>query len=221
MPILRAIVFDLDDTLYPEVEFARSGFRAVAAAFADRLGPPEATFAHLIDLFAEYDRARVLDALLDRLGIGDDAALLADMVARFRGHIPTIQMHSDAQRAIERFAGRMPIGLLTDGLVPTQQNKIAALGLAGRVQAVVITGEFAREQWKPHSRGFEEIARRLQCPSGPLAYVGDNLAKDFVAPNALGWMTIRIVRPDGIYQDRTAPAGGTPHHTIHTLDELA
>ena len=43
-------------------------------------------------------------------------------------------------------------------------------------------------------------------------YVGDNLSKDFVAPNALGWTSILIDRPADrphrIHKNMSAPAGG-------------
>jgi putative hydrolase of the HAD superfamily len=54
--------------------------------------------------------------------------------------------------------------------------------------------------------------------------VGDNLAKDFVAPNALGWTSILIDRPSHrhlrIHKHTSAPAGGAPHETVQNLTEL-
>ncbi len=57
-------------------------------------------------------------------------------------------------------------------------------------------------------------------PHAECVYVADNPAKDFVAPNQLGWLTIRIVRPDGIYRNETAPQGGDPQFTVTTLADL-
>jgi len=56
-----------------------------------------------------------------------------------------------------------------------------------------VTGELGRDYWKPHPLAFKVTAERLGMSRGSaLAYVGDNPLKDFVAPNQLGWKTIRL-----------------------------
>jgi len=64
------------------------------------------------------------------------------------------------------------------------------------------------------------MARHLGVPPHRCVYVADNLDKDFVAPNALGWLTIRIARPGGVYCDATCSETGQPAQTIQSLDEL-
>ena len=256
-----AIIFDLDDTLYPEIAFVRSGFRAVAAAFASELGPGErqgaagdtsniriahaqaktldratranpgpadVLFEALWAVFNSPDRHRVFDAVIAQSGRPADADLVSRMVAAYRAHSPDIRLHADAERALARLAGRVPLGLISDGYLITQQNKIDALRLRPRLAAIVLTDERGREFWKPHPWGFEQAAARLSnairaagLEGLPPAYVSDNPAKDFVAPNRMGWTTIQIRRPDGVYRDTPAAAGGAPNHTIASLDELA
>lgn len=65
------------------------------------------------------------------------------------------------------------------------------------------------------------MAAALDDPEGgPLIYVGDNAQKDFIAPNAMGWITVQVVRDGGIHdRDKMAP-GGMPQHRIHSLTEL-
>ena len=53
-----------------------------------------------------------------------------------------------------------------------------------------------------------------------LVYVGDNPAKDFVAPNQRGWMSVQVVRPDGIHDHTRVADGGAPQHRIDSLTEL-
>ena len=47
----KAVIFDLDDTLYPEREYAFSGFATVAQAFETELGDPGTTVAEMRRLF--------------------------------------------------------------------------------------------------------------------------------------------------------------------------
>lgn len=220
MPAIDAVVFDLDDTLYPERQFAFSGFAAVAAAFQDRLGPPDECAAAMRRLFDTPNRSRVFNALLaERFGTANDA-LVARMIETYRNHCPALSLYPDADAALERLASRFTLGLLTDGPLVTQRNKVQALGLTGRFRAVLFTEELGPGFGKPHSIGFERIAAELGAKHHRCAYVADNPAKDFVAPNRLGWKSIRVLRPDGVYAKTPAASHGEPQATIPNLNEL-
>lgn len=220
MPRIEAIVFDLDDTLYPERDFALSGFRAVASAFQSLLGDATQTEADLRRLFDTKMRPRVFDALMAERGLPQESALIAQMVETYRQHRPTISLYPDADMALKRMAPAFRLGLLTDGPMITQRNKVAALGLADRFDALVYTAELGSDMGKPHPAGFELLSRQLGVVHQRCVYVADNPAKDFVAPNALGWMSIRVLRPDGVYARENAAQEGEPTATIDTLDQL-
>ncbi|MHC4063526.1 MAG: HAD family hydrolase [Planctomycetota bacterium] len=223
MTATQAIIFDLDDTLYPEREFAFSGYQAVAGAFAGRLGESASNLVtRMRELFDTPDRRRVFDVILAEASMteADAIALLAEMIATYRGHHPTISLHADADAALLRLRGRYRLGLISDGPLQMQRNKIAALGLQGRFGEVILTDRWGREFWKPHQRAFQEISRRLAVPADHCLYVADNPTKDFVAANSLGWRSVFVKRPDGIYADRPAPEGGAAQAVIGTLDAL-
>ena len=216
----RAIVFDLDDTLYPERAYAYSGFDAVASAFETGLGPAGQSADRMRQLFDTPDRPRVFNTILRERGVELTDELIERMVAAFRSHKPNITLHADAESALRRLKGRCKLGLLTDGFAVAQRAKIDALGLRNRFEAVIVTDDWGREFWKPHRRPFEEISRLLAVPAERCTYVADNPAKDFIAPNALGWTTIHIKRPDGVHAHNPAAEGGQPHRTIAVLDDL-
>ena len=223
MTSIRAIVFDLDDTLYPEREFAFSGYQAVAQAFAPRLHTtPVELVTQMRSLFDTPDRSRVDNAILAKADLPqDDAdALLADMIATYRNHKPTIHLHPDPDAALTRLAARYRLGLISDGPEHMQANKIDALNLRDRIEHIILTDHWGRQFWKPHPRAFEEIAQRLAVSAEQCVYLADNPTKDFVAPNALGWRTVCVKRPDGIYANRPAPQGGTAQAVIESLDAL-
>ncbi len=74
---------------------------------------------------------------------------------------------------------------------------------------------------KPHPRAFELIAEQLSVRPEACVYVADNAAKDFIAPNALGWTTVLIKREDGIYREAVPPTGGAASIKIETLARLS
>ena len=215
-------MFDLDDTLYPERAFAFSGFDAVVERFGQRLGWGQAEAERMRQLFDSDRRSTVFNAMLEEADVesGEQTTLIADMVAAYREHSPRITLHADAERALARFHGRYRLGIISDGFLDTQQAKVDSLGLADRVDQVVLTDRWGRDHWKPDPMGFEHLAAELRVPHQSCIYVADNPTKDFIAPNRLGWRTVQIHRPDGIYADRVAPSGGKPQATLDTLDDV-
>ncbi len=220
MHSVKAVIFDLDDTLYPERAYAWSGFEVVAVTFQDRLGDPEQAAAQMRRLFDTQNRRRVFNAILEECGLPEDIRLVEAMIETFRTHAPTISLHADADAALTRMRGRFKLGLITDGRAVSQWAKIDALALRTRLDEIIVTSELGAEFAKPHTRAFEMMAERLGVEPHACAYVADNCAKDFIAPNALGWTTIRIVRQDGIYNAEQPAEHGAPQHGIDTLDSL-
>ncbi|MDO8631462.1 MAG: HAD family hydrolase [Phycisphaerales bacterium] len=230
-------MFDLDDTLYAERDYAFSGFAAVARAFTDRLGDTDRTEADLRRLFDSDHRSRVFNALVAERGRGDDAPLVARMVDVYRSHSPTIRLYPDAEAALSRLRPDYKLGLISDGCAAAQWAKVVALNLRSRLDEIIVTSELdatgdarggARSSAetappafaKPHPRAFELMAGRLGVAPRECVYVADNPAKDFIAPNALAWLTIRIHRRDGVYRDAIAAPDGQPKHCIDSLDAL-
>lgn len=220
MSSFAAIFFDLDDTLYPEREYAFSGFTAVAEAFADRLGDAGRSAERMRWLFDSEHRSRVFNSLLVELGLKEDPMLVREMIEVYRTHRPTIRLYYDAEVMLKKLRQEYRLGLLTDGRSATQGLKIDALGLRDRFDAILITSELGPGFGKPSPRPFEFISTRLQVVGSRSMYVADNPAKDFVAPNALGWMTVQIQRVDGLYADQEPVPGGEPNQVIDTLDRL-
>ncbi len=216
----RAVIFDLDDTLYPERAYVFSGFAAVAEAFKEILGDPTEAAGQMRRLFDTEHRRRVFNRLLIDRSLTEDPDLVSRMITTYRTHRPAIELYRDAGAALTRFRKTHKLGLLTDGPAVMQRAKIEALGLDSRFDAIVVTDELGPGFAKPCPKPFEGIAEQLGVEPGRCTYVADNPAKDFVGPNGLGWRTVRVIRPAGIYRDAAPAEGGTAQHLIDTLDQL-
>lgn len=216
---VAAVVLDLDDTLFPESQYRRSGFEAVAGWLAERLevGPGLAERMQAIDQTG--NRQRVFDEVLAQIGAGARAEeLVPQMLACYRAHCPSLALFADAERAIQRWAGVFFTALISDGPEVMQRRKVDALGLWGRLDLVILTDRWGREFWKPHPRAFEEVESACGRNGPACVYIADNCTKDFLAPAKLGWRTVRVCRPGGVYANAVAPAGGTAEFTVPDLD---
>lgn len=195
----HVVVLDLDDTLYLERDFVRSGFAAVSLWLEAERGI--IGFAdHAWLLFEGGRRGDIFNVTLERLGVAAGQALIDQLVTIYREHEPKIALQPDAARFLAARPGDCALAILTDGFLTTQQNKIRALGLDQQeIAPVVCTGLWGRDYWKPHQRGFRFIADHHDLPADAFIYVADNPAKDFIAPRALGWRTVQIIRPGAIH----------------------
>ena len=215
----QVVVFDLDDTLYLERDFARSGFRALARHFGDRVGG--AGFAEgCSELLAKGTRGNIFDLALSRNGIESTPELIAELVAFYRSHEPEIAFCEDAARMLGRVS-QFTTGLITDGSKEAQSAKIRALGLENTLDHVIMTGAWGSEYSKPHPRAFAAIERRTSAAPRHIVYIADNGKKDFIAPRRLGWQTVQILRPERIHDGTPAEPAHEADHVIATLDELA
>lgn len=217
--MIRALVFDLDDTLFPEREFVQSGFKAVD----EWLGTTRSIQGFQERATAAYDagvRGHIFNLTLHRLGVWDDPELVRQMVEVYRAHKPTIHLFADAAWALNHFTGRMQLGLLTDGYLAVQQRKVAALGIADRFAAIVFSDEAGREAWKPSPVPYQKVMTLLRHRGNECAYIADNPTKDFVTAKALGWHTIHIHRREAEYATAQVPASHQAHETIESLCQL-
>ena len=193
------VVFDLDDTLYLERDYAYSGFRAVGEWCAEHLGL-EGIQKQAQVLFDQGRRSNIFDTALDMLGFRGDAKTVSAMVRIYREHAPHIQLLPDAVECLARLQDKAYLGLLTDGNPVSQWAKLDALGLRDRFDAAVVTGDWGIEFFKPNVRGYRYIESQLMTCRSRFVYVADNPLKDFFAPRTLGWNAIRVRRPAGLHE---------------------
>ena len=213
------VVFDLDDTLYPERSFAVSAF-ADAAAWGKEKHGIAGLDVEMTRLLDDGHLGTLFPLALERRGI--DRAHASDLIELYRSHQPvTLALYDDVLPVLAHFEASGPIGLITDGTVGVQQAKVRALGLQQRFSEIIYTHALGgREFAKPHPASYEALVQAVGGPGDRFVYVGDNPAKDFVSPNRMGWTTVQIVRPRRIHSSAEAISEGSAHHVIETLTEL-
>lgn len=209
-----AVIFDLDDTLYKEADFARSGFAAVAGRLRARHGIESLPLMER--LFAACE-GRIFDRVVEEYGLpAEDSAALTEL---YRSHIPSIVPSRGAVQLLAALKrADVPVGVLTDGRSRTQRNKLAALGITPLLDAVVISEEIGST--KPDERNYLRFRELLGERN--FWYVADNPRKDFVSCRKLGWRTI-CLKDDGrnIHPQRDdLDASYYAEWVIESLEEL-
>lgn len=176
MSDFSAVIFDLDDTLFPERSFVISGFRA-ASEYAASVAPiaSERLFRQLQDDFHAGVRGNSFEVALRSLD-SYSAQLEAAMVEAYRDHEPRIKPFPGVVDTLQRLKKEHRIGLLSDGTLEVQQRKFRAIDISHFFDAVVFSDEFGREHWKPSTIPFQAALDRLDVRRGEDAvYVASTL----------------------------------------------
>ena len=211
---VSAVVFDLDDTLYSEKDFVRSGYRAVAKLLPEIDNAEE-------KLWSAFVSGRsAIDTVLSDEGIYTDE-LRDRCLLEYRGHFPEIELYDGACELLADLRKRgLKLGIITDGRPLGQRNKIKALGLENMVDEIIVTDEIGGVDFrKPNDISFRIMQRKLKVPFEEMVYVGDNLSKDLHAPRQLGMQAIWFKNTDGVHP---IPSGAVlPEKRIDAIVEVA
>jgi putative hydrolase of the HAD superfamily len=214
--MIRALVFDLDDTLYCERDFVCSGFLAVAQRMAAVCG---ADCADIHDfMLAELSaagRGQVLPAILRRFP--DCGFELPDLVSIYRNHVPAIRLFDGCRDLLVRLRKSYRLGLLTDGNPQVQRAKCGALGLGDLFDQMIFTWDFGQEREKPHPFPFRLMLDRLAAAASQALFIGDNIEKDCRGARSVGMKSIRV-RKQGT--ERFPECGEDADAVIDSLTQL-
>lgn len=187
----RAVIFDLDDTLYPYRRFVLSGFVAVADHLA-RTTRIDRRRAFRVLARASRGAGRGTELQICLAAFGLPTTMLPMLINVLLQHQPRLSLPRPILRVLTRLrAEGWRIGVLTNGSRGVQARKIAALGLVRHVDSVVYATEHGQRQGKPDPEPFVEILSRLGVTPSNAVFVGDDEVCDIGGARRLGLATVR------------------------------
>lgn len=217
--MIKAVLFDLDDTLYSEKEYVYSGFYAVAKEIsANRREKTEEYFSFLTQSY-EQSSESVFDRFIE--ATPDLNVTISDLLHLYHMHLPKISLYKDVLPCLKLMKGlQLKLGLITDGRSIQQRLKIEALDLDFWFDYIIVTDELGGLEYrKPNPFAFKKMCEYFDVDLSEAVYIGDNPKKDFVIRN-YGMKTVRIVRKDNLYQNEPYLNGITAQFTIESLAQL-
>ena len=217
---LKAILFDLDDTLYLEKDFVKSGFKAVASFIQNDNGiNEEVVYDRLCSIFNSGEREKIFDNYI--IEFEEINYSINELVNLYRTHLPNIKLIPGIKEYLLSLSKEYKLGLITDGYIQTQKNKINALGLNNIFDQILITEELGRKFWKPSIVPFSTICDKLGVIPTDAIYIADNPKKDFKGPNQLGMDSMRLRLRDGEhYRSEPSNKRFAPAIDVYSVDNL-
>jgi YjjG family noncanonical pyrimidine nucleotidase len=206
--MLRAILFDLDDTLFDHRQCAR---KALTAVYASHARFAETTFdaferahaEHLETLHVQVVKGEIQidDARIERFrrllaAAGGDEQAAARAAAAYRAaYVKARSPVPGARAVLERLHAHARIGVVSNNLLAEQREKLQQCGLTPYVDALVVSEEAGIS--KPDPAIFAIALARLRAGAGEAVMIGDSWAADVQGARAAGIHAIWF-NPDGL-----------------------
>lgn len=185
----KVVIFDLDDTLFNEIDFLISAYNEISQFLSNVQGVDKSKneiFDYMHSLYLR--KKNPFEQVISFLNI--KSIKTSDLLEIYRNHLPNISLNDDVKEVLDYLKDhKFIIGIITDGRSIQQRNKIKALNLENFISGLVISEEFGSE--KPNLENFKFFEKKF--PNSNYTYVGDNINKDFIAPNQLNWDSICLL----------------------------
>jgi len=227
---IRAIFFDLDDTLLDDTESSEHAAEIVAAELtADRgLDPADLAAAYLtaaIDFWERLEpgsrkppsgaiRPSIWRQALSSRGV-DDFALAQRLARRYDAlRLERVELFPETVPVLHQLHGRYKLAIITNGFAETHEKKIARLELARFFDTIILAGEL--ELVKPDPSVFRHAMEAAQASADESVMVGDRYERDILGAHAAGMRAIWI----NVRNETLPPGARQPEAVIYSIAEL-
>ena len=228
--MISVVLFDLDDTLFAH----RLAVDTAIARYLATDDPTEVTRWHALEeqhypryLSGELGlipqrrvRSRAMAAPYG-VTLATDAEADAWYDSYFIEYKRAWSLHADAIPCLDALdAAGLRIGLITNGDLAFQSEKLETVGLDSRLEHVIASGAVGFA--KPDARIFAHACELFGVAASQAVYVGDRAETDAVGAAAAGLTGVWLDRSGAGPVDERGALTPTPGiHTITTLAELS
>ncbi|MEY4964031.1 MAG: hypothetical protein RLZZ323_1350 [Bacteroidota bacterium] len=214
----KVVIFDLDDTLYNEIDFLISAYNEISQFLSNEKGVDKSKNEIFDYMYSTYlDKKNVFEHIISFINVKNITVF--DLLDIYRNHKPNISLNNDVKELLDCFfEQKITLGIITDGRSIQQRNKIKALNLEYYISDLIISEEFGSE--KPNIKNFIFFEKKF--PNSNYTYIADNINKDFIAPNKLNWDTIclldngRNIHRQNLFQ----PTSHLPKRYVKNIKEI-
>lgn len=215
---MKAIIFDLDDTLYPEHTFVESGFLKVSQYAARYYGVDQNKFFELLlKILKKKGRGHVFDDAL-RFNNAYEEQRVEKLLKVYRTHKPNINLYAGVGTLLKSLKKRYKLTLLTDGMGAVQRNKVKALNIERFFDLLLYSDDYGIEKAKPNTFVFQKVLDFFKISNKNIIHIGDDPAKDFIGARNIGIKSVRVLQ--GRYKDLIAEDGFGADFTVGNILEV-
>lgn len=194
----KSIIFDLDDTLYPQLEYTRQCLHATVNYISDISGENKEVIKVKLDEILEKNGIEykfIFNDLFKEINF-DGTPHLKEILELFWSCKPEITTFDNVLDVLTLLEKHYRLAILTDGHVHIQEQKINTLGIKDFFEYVLVTDSLGVEYRKPSEVGYKKLLEDMNIKPQECIYVGNDPRKDFLACKELEIKTVRIRQGD-------------------------
>jgi putative hydrolase of the HAD superfamily len=185
---VEAIIFDMDNTLYDESQYVRSGFRAVSEYMAEKFKmDKDQMYSLFLSILSKKGRGEVFNTALEEFNMKKEETI-QKMISVYRNHSPIITVFKDTNNTLSKLKQKHRLGLITDGVKKVQEIKVEALKIASFFDVIT----YAIDYGGKNNAVFLATLEKLKTNPANSVYIDDNPTQTFAIAKNLGIHTIRI-----------------------------
>jgi putative hydrolase of the HAD superfamily len=213
---IKAIIFDLDNTILDRT----STFRSFTHSFINNYLAHLAMTQHIFDLIIDLDqdgykdKQELFSELIELLSWQEKPQLSELMAFYNTEYVKSAVLMNDAREVVQYARKKYKTGLITNGKTLIQYGKIDQLGIRNEFDLIIVSEEAGMK--KPDRRIFEMACEQLELKPEHCIYIGDHPANDIEGAAKVGmetiWMKVNQPWKEGII--------AKPLHVIDKLNTL-
>lgn len=206
-------VFDLDDTLFKEIDFLKSAYSHISSKLSPKIN--DDIYKEMLTKY--HNKENVFEWIVSNYQEYAVELNIKWLLKEYREHMPDIQLSRENTEFLKMLKVRnVPTGLITDGRSVTQRNKLKALGIENYFDEIIVSEEFGSE--KPDKRNYLYFENKYKGMN--FYFFGDNTSKDFIIPSQLGWTTICVKNTGDHIHQQSFDMSPAPDFIISGFDEI-
>jgi len=183
--MIKAVAFDLDNTIYPQNSYYYQIFREYCkdqlTSSVEELYNAYLNLEKTNDIFGDVLRSQNIYS-------EENQSKLFDLYNNIETSIDAYPEVEEVFKYLKK--NNIVIGIITNGVIKVQRNKLKALNLNLIPDIIIFARKWGKEFEKPNKKSFEEFLYLTSLKSNEVLFVGDTLETDIVGASAVGMKTV-------------------------------
>ena len=217
--MLKAVVFDLDDTLYDYKGCNTLAEEALFNAIAHEFNVPYEESEKLLHeakknvkmrlgstTAASHNRLLYMQDICEQAGYNPLKYAMKLYDIYWDSMLNCMRLYGYVDPLLFEIKSRgIKTGIITDLTAHIQYRKLTALGLDGKIDFLVTSEEAGAE--KPSKQIFELMMHKMRLQAGEVLMIGDNMEKDIMGAKAVGMKTLMFYEGSQFYEEARSLLG--------------
>lgn len=214
------VIFDLDDTLYPQIEFDLGCLKKAARYIAVLCHKKDSEIFGILKgivLKNGIEYRQIFDDLFKEIKF-DGMRFIKEILNHYWSAKPQIVVFPDTFFVLDYLKDKYDLAIITDGYPDIQQYKINTLGLSKYFDKILFTDNYGVDNRKPSRYVFDVFLKETQFLPEKCVYIGNDPQRDFYPARKSGMHTVRIKQ--GSFAGITLGGEYEADYTVNNISQL-